>query len=159
MPKLMGASKWEQDLYAHLTSHEAAESDMLIEYRNAAVASPSSAFRYLSALILEDEIRHHKLFGDLASALKNNAELDPGAPAVPHIGNWGGDANSVLDLTNRLLENERKDANELRSLTTELKNIKNENLWPLLVKLMEMDTAKHIEILKFVKRQATKALK
>jgi hypothetical protein len=28
-----------------------------------------------------------------------------------------------------------------------------------LVKLMEMDTAKHIEILKFVKRNARKALK
>lgn len=159
MSKLMGVSNWEQDLYSHLTSHEAAENDMLIEYRNAAAASPSSAFRYLSALILEDEIRHHKLFGDLASALKNNAELDPEAPAVPHIGKWGGDANSVLELTSTLLKHEREDAKELRLLTTEMKSLKNENLWPLLVKLMEMDTAKHIEILKFVKRQATKALK
>ena len=159
MSQLKGASSWEQDLYAHLTSHEVTEGDMLVEYRNAAAASPSSAFRYLSALILEDEIRHHKLFRDLASALKNNAELDPGAPAVPHIGRWGGDANSVLELTNRLLENEQQDAKELRKLTTEMKSIENENLWPLLVKLMEMDTAKHIEILKFVKREATKALK
>jgi len=32
------------------------------------------------------------------------------------------------------------------------------SLWPLLVELMEMDTAKHIEILTFVKHHAQRTL-
>lgn len=158
MSKLTGASTWEEDLYEHLTSHEAAESAMLIEYRDAAATSTSSAFRYLSGLILEDEIRHHKVFRDLAAALKNDVELDPQAPVIPHIGAWGSDAATVLAITETLLEREREDAKELKALTSELKSLKKESLWPLLVKLMEIDTAKHIEILKFVRRHARQEL-
>jgi hypothetical protein len=158
MAELIGASTWEEELYAHLTSHEITEGEILIEYRDVAATSPSSAFRYLSALILEDEIRHHRVFRDLASALKNDVELDPEAPTVPHIGNWGDDAAAVVRLTETLLERERADAKELRHLASELKSLKQETLWQLLIKLMEMDTAKHIEILKFVKRSATKSM-
>jgi hypothetical protein len=64
-----------------------------------------------------------------------------------------------LRLTETLLGHERDDAKELRRLSSELKGLKQESLWQLLVKLMEMDTAKHIEILKFVKRNARKSLK
>jgi rubrerythrin len=159
MAKLIGASTWEEDLYVHLTTHEQNEGEILTEYKDAAETSPSQAFRYLSALILEDEIRHHRVFRDLASALKTNAELSPEAPAVPHIGTWGDDAASVVSLTETLLERERDDAKELRHLASELKSLKQESLWQLLIKLMEMDTAKHIEILKFVKHHASKSLK
>jgi hypothetical protein len=61
-------------------------------------------------------------------------------------------------LTETLLERERADAKELRHLASELKSLKQETLWQLLIKLMEMDTAKHIEILRFVKRSATKSM-
>ena len=80
-------------------------------------------------------------------------------PRCPNIGNWGGDAASIVSLTETLLERERADAKELRQLASELKSVKQKSLWQLLIKLMEMDTAKHIEILKFVKRSATKSLK
>jgi hypothetical protein len=159
MSKLTGASTWEEDLYEHLTSHETTEGAMLAEYRDAATTSSSGAFRYLSALIMEDEIRHHKVFRDLASALKNDVELNPETPAIPHIGTWGDDAASVLRMTEALLEREREDAKELKELTSELKSLKDESLWPLLVRLMEMDTAKHIEILKFVRRHVRHAVK
>jgi rubrerythrin len=159
MAKLLGASTWEAELYEHLTSHEAAEGAMLAEYREVAAASSSKAFRYLSDLIIEDEIRHHRIFRDLAAALKNQVEIDREEPAVPNIGNWGHDGHTVLRLTETLLGHERDDAKELRRLSSELKSLKQESLWQLLVKLMEMDTAKHIEILKFVKRNARKSLK
>ncbi len=159
MSKLTGASTWEEDLYEHLTSHETTEGAMLAEYRDAATTSSSGAFRYLSALIMEDEIRHHKVFRDLASALKNDVELNPETPAIPHMGTWGDDAASVLRMTEELLEREREDAKELKELTSELKSLKDESLWPLLVRLMEMDTAKHIEILKFVRRHVRHAVK
>jgi rubrerythrin len=154
----LGASTWEAELYEHLTSHEAAEGAMLAEYREVAAASSSKAFRYLSDLIIEDEIRHHRIFRDLAAALKNDVEIDPEETAIPNIGDWGHDAATVLRLTETLLANERNDAKELRRLVTHLKGLKQESLWQLLVKLMEMDTAKHIEILKFIKRSAGKSL-
>jgi hypothetical protein len=40
-----------------------------------------------------------------------------------------------------------------------LKSLKQESLWQLLVRLMEMDTAKHIEILEFVQRNVKKSLR
>ncbi|MGA2295894.1 MAG: hypothetical protein ABSG24_11860 [Acidimicrobiales bacterium] len=159
MAKLLGASDWEAELYEHLTTHEATEATMLGEYREVAQASSSKAFRYLSDLIIEDEIRHHRIFRDLAAALKNDVEIDPEEPAMPNIGNWGHDAATVLKLTEALLDNERDDAKELRRLASELKELKRESLWQLMVNLMEMDTAKHIEILKFVRRSARSSLK
>jgi len=159
MAKLLGASTWEAELYEHLTTHEAAEGAMLAEYREVAAASSSRAFQYLSNLIIQDEIRHHQIFRDLAAALRNEVEVDPEEPDVPHIGTWEHDAVTVLRLTETLLGHERDDAKELRRLSSELKGLKQESLWQLLVKLMEMDTAKHIEILKFVKRSAKKAMK
>jgi rubrerythrin len=159
MAKLLGASDWEAELYEHLTTHEATEATMLGEYREVAQASSSKAFRYLSDLIIEDEIRHHRIFRDLAAALKNDVEIDPEDPAIPNIGNWGHDAATVLSLTEKLLANERDDAKELSRLSSDLKQLRHESLWQLLIKLMEMDTAKHIEILKFVKRSASRSLK
>jgi len=131
----------------------------LIEYRDVAAASPSEAFRYLSGLIIEDEIRHHRIFRDLAAALKHDVELDPAEPVIPKMGDWGHDAATVLSLTENLLERERADAIELRELASELKSLKQESLWQLLVRLMEMDTAKHIEILEFVQRNVKKSLR
>ena len=159
MAKLLNASTWEAELYEHLTTHEVTEGEMLVEYRDVAAASSSKAFRYLSDLIIEDEIRHHRIFRDLAAALKNDVELDPDQAVIPSISDWGHDAETVLRLTQTLLDRERTDAKELRHLASELKDLKQESLWQLLVHLMEMDTAKHIEILKFVKRGAKKSLK
>lgn len=151
---LVGASIWEEELYEHLTSHEENERGLLAQYQDAASTSQSHAFRYLSKLIIEDEIRHHRVFGELASALKTDAELRPEEPAVPRLDHWGPDAGRVLEFTEELLERERADAKELRRLSAHLKDVKDNTLWQLLVKLMEMDTAKHIEILEFVKRHA-----
>ena len=153
---LMGASVWEERLYQHLASHEDAERGLLEEYQDAAKNSQSQAFGYLASLIVEDEIRHHRVFRDLASALKTDAELRPEQPAVPRLDHWGPDPAAVTELTERLLERERADAKELHRLAGELKEVKDTTLWQLLVRLMEMDTAKHVEILDFVKRHARK---
>jgi hypothetical protein len=152
--KLVGASVWEEELYDHLTSHEQKEREMLVKYQEAADASKSSAFAYLASLIVDDEIRHHKIFRDLASALKTEAELRPEEPVIPRLDVRKIDPQHVLELTERLLENERADAKELRRLAGEMKDVKDTTIWWLLVKLMEMDTAKHIEILEFARRQA-----
>ena len=156
--RLMGASLWEEELYEHLASHEESERGLLAQYQQASERSRSDAFRYLTGLIVEDEIRHHRLFGQLASALRSDAELRSDQPAVPRLDHWGPDTAQVVELTESLLENEYADARELRRLAAHLEDLEGVSLWPLLVKLMEMDTAKHIEILAFVKRHARRML-
>lgn len=157
MEKLIGASVWENELYEHLTGHEAAEQELLTEYREAAESSGSAAFAYLVALIIEDEIRHHRLFSQLADSLRTDAELGGGAPAVPRLDHWGAEPARVVALTEALLQRERDDERELHRLASTLRDLGDANLWPLLVRLMEMDTDKHIAILKFVRRQARRA--
>jgi rubrerythrin len=151
---LIGASVWEQDLYDHFTSHVANERDLLSGYQQAAADSSSPAFRYLTALIVEDEIRHHRMFEELASSLRTDAELRPQEPAIPYLDDWGGDPQRVIELTERLCAQEESDAAALKKLSRQLSDVKDTTLWQLLVKLMEMDTAKHIEILRFVRKHA-----
>ena len=155
--RLIGASPWEDELYEHLSAHEESERDLLVEYRQAGERSGSAAFGYLTALIVEDEVRHHRMFGELASALRSDAELRPDQPEVPRLDHWGADRAEVIELTETLLAREYADARELRRLAARLTELEGVSLWPLLVKLMEMDTAKHIEILTFVKRSARRS--
>jgi hypothetical protein len=155
--ELVGASVWEAKLYEHLTSHEESERSLLVEYQEAADGSGSPAFRYLCGLIVEDEIRHHRIFRELASALRTDAELRPEAPEIPRLDRWGPDASRVVELSRALLERERSDARELRRLAAHLKGLEEDTMWHLLVRLMEMDTAKHVAILEFIEDRARKA--
>jgi len=156
--KLVGASPWEQELYAHLTTHEDTERELLVEYQQAANDSDSAAFRFLASLIVEDEIRHHRIFRDLASSLRTDAEFRPEEPAIPRLDHWGRDPRRVQELAERLYEHEQEDAKMLRRLHDSVDDLKDTTLWVLLIKLMEMDTAKHREILDFVRRHAKKAI-
>lgn len=156
--QLIGASVWEEELYRHLTSHEESERELLMAYQEAAAGSGSAAFRYLASLIVEDEVRHHRVFRELASALKTEAEFRPEQPAVPYLDRWGSEPGRVVELSECLLEQERADAHELHRLVKELRDFRDTTLWALLVELMEMDTAKHIAILEFAKRHASEAI-
>jgi rubrerythrin len=150
-----GPSSWERDLYAHLTSHVEGERDLLQQYRSAAKTSPSKALRYLVDLLIEDEIRHHRIFTDLAESLKNDALLRAGDPSIPYIDfDQESNRDAVIDLTDQLLQREQADAQELKRLRRELRDVKDTSLWGLLVDVMERDTQKHIAILKFAKKHA-----
>ena len=155
--KLVGASVWEEELYEHLTSHVEKERDLLVTYQQAASSSGSAAFRYLASLIVEDEIRHHRMFEDLAESLRADAELRSENPRIPRLDHWGEDRDRVVGLTEELITEEERDAAELRRLAKELRDVKDTTMWHLIVRLMEMDTDKHLEILKFVRKHARHA--
>jgi rubrerythrin len=149
-----GPSAWARELHAHLTSHVEIERGMLVQYGSAAEASSSKAFKYLVDLLIEDEVRHHRVFLELADSLETQS-LKPGEdPPVPYLDFNRANQEAVLDLTEQLLEKEEQDAQELKRLQHELKDVKDTSLWGLLVELMERDTQKHIAILKFVKKHA-----
>ena len=151
---LIGASPWEDDLYRHLSTHIAVEIDLLSAYKEAAEESKSAAFSYLANLIIEDERRHHRVFEELANALRSDVEMRAVEPAVPDMAGFGDLPQKVVELTESLLAREEEDAAELRMLSRQLRDVRDTTLWQLLVKIMELDTEKHAEILRFVRKHA-----
>jgi rubrerythrin len=151
---LIGASPWEDDLYRHLSTHIAAEIDLLSAYKDAAEESKSAAFSYLANLIIEDERRHHRVFEELANALRSDVEMRSVEPSVPDMAGFGDIPQKVVELTESLLAREEEDAAELRMLSRQLRDVRDTTLWQLLVKIMELDTEKHAEILRFVRKHA-----
>lgn len=147
----VGASVWERDLFEHLTSHGRMEGAILEEYRRAAEGSSSRAMTYLVNILIEDELRHHRMFAELAQSLKSDAELS-GDPVIPRMDFDRVDGAAVLEVTERLLQREKKDSEELKRLHRELRDVDDTTLWGLLVDLMRRDTEKHIAILQFAKR-------
>jgi rubrerythrin len=149
-----GASAWERQLWTHLTDHVKAERGLLEEYSAVAEQAQSKAFRYIVNLLIEDEIRHHRIFSELAKSLETEALLKREDPIVPYPDFDQADRAAVLDCTQRLLKNEEQDARELKRLQRELHDVKDTTLWSLLVDLMQRDTQKHIALLRFVKKHA-----
>jgi rubrerythrin len=80
-----GPSVWERDLYAHLTKHVETERGLLEGYSAAAGETPSKALRYLVDLLIEDEIRHHRIFMEIADSLKTEASMSAEDPIVPYL--------------------------------------------------------------------------
>jgi len=109
-----GASAWELDLWTHLTSHVAAERGLLDEYSKVAEQSSSKALRYLVNLLIEDEIRHHRIFTELAESIKAEAELREEDSIIPDLDFVGSERAEVLAATQKLMEHEDQDAHELQ---------------------------------------------
>jgi hydroxymethylpyrimidine pyrophosphatase-like HAD family hydrolase len=151
---LVGASMWERDLYDHLSTHADTERVLLEEYTAAAKKTESKALEYLVNLLIEDEIRHHRYFEQLAESLKASAELRSDDLPVPMVDFHQVDASAVFEVSDRLLKKEREDAQELKRLQRELRDVKDTTLWSLLVDVMRHDTDKHIAILEFVEKHA-----
>ena len=148
----IGASRWERDIYVHLTEHVIREQALLEEYVNAAAETESKALAYLINLLVEDERRHHILFAQLAQSLRSTAELDRESPDIPRMDLGRENRAEVLEVTGRLLDREVSDRRELKRLQREVRDVKDTTLWGLLVELMERDTDKHIAILRFARQ-------
>lgn len=147
----IGASVWERAMFSFLTEHVARERSMLEDYMTAADSSGSKAFAYVVNMLVEDERRHHRLFTQIASSLKTDAELSGDDPVVPRIDFHHADAAELRSLTATLLNNEKADLRELKRLRKALRDLRETTLWDLLVDVMVHDTEKHIAILRFVK--------
>jgi hypothetical protein len=148
---------WEQALHSHLISHVEDEGELLDAYQRAADESHSAAFSYLVTLIISEERRHHAIFRDLATTLQTEVDRRPEAFAVPRLGHWGFDRERILELTEGFLAQENKDAAQLRELEAELGPVKETTMWPLLIRLMQADTKKHLDILHFIRRQVVRS--
>jgi hypothetical protein len=142
-------------MYDHLRAHGEVEAEILNEYSRLAEDEESSAaFGYLARLILEDEVRHHRVFEELAEAIRQMGAVQRQDEPIPSIRGLRADRDRILDLTERLLDVERADAKELDRLLKEFKPYRDTTMWTLLIDLMRDDTSKHIKILQFVRDRA-----
>jgi hypothetical protein len=147
-----GTREWEQDIYLHVSNHGRVEGEILDEYESLMVDETlSPAFSYLARIILEDEVRHHRIFDDLAETMGNMATDGTATSPVPSLHGFHTDRIRIQRVTERLLEVERADLRELKDLSKRLKGLDKVTLWGLLIELMVDDTKKHIKILEFIR--------
>jgi hypothetical protein len=100
-------------------------------------------------LIIEDETRHHKQISEMLNNVQSFAwdlDIQPRVPAMSVR-----DDPELHEETERLLAFEEDDAKELHRLGKELAEAHGYPLLSLLVNLMLHDTAKHIDILQFIR--------
>jgi hypothetical protein len=147
----VGSREWEWDIYEHVASHGLIEGEVLEEYQRIADDEETPpAFAYLVRIILEDEVRHHRVFDELAESMRHMVEDSPDDSAIPSLRGFHTDRVHIQRLTRQLLEVERADEDVLEELAHRLKDVDKVTLWGLLVDLMLDDTRKHIKILKFI---------
>lgn len=151
----VGTREWEKDVYEHFREHVETEAELLTEYRELAEdESTSPAFRYLAAMILADEIRHHRVFSDLTETMREMVAGEDGTHGVPSLRGLHADRIRTERITDRLIDVERQDLKELKDLAKRLKDFDHITLWGLLIELMIDDTKKHIKILEFIQDRA-----
>jgi rubrerythrin len=144
----VGLSVWEQEIYQHLVDHMMAEHRLIDDYERLAKTAGGHV-SYLLKMIIDDEIRHHRLFGEWCNALRGDAEFRLVEPSVPDL-EATTDEDEVLTCVKRFLAIEEADTKDLARLKKQLRDVKDTTLWNLLVEVMELDTQKHRKILEFL---------
>ncbi len=148
----LSGSPYDEQLLEHFNEHVQGELGLLEAYMELRDSGPEYV-RYLVDLILNDEARHHQTFLELVNRMRSDIDYRDYEPMVPFL-QKGSDVKGLVEATDRFLAFEREDRKSLRQLQKELRPVQNTTLFSLLVKLMELDTEKHIAILDFIRRSA-----
>jgi hypothetical protein len=149
----LAGSPWDEQLLEHFDEHVNGELDLLEAYLGFRDTGPEHV-RYLVDLILDDEARHHQTFKELVNRVRSDIDFRDYEPKVPYLKRDPADRTALLEATSRFLDFERTDEQSLRRLEKELRPVRDTTLFALLVKLMELDTKKHIAILEFIRDTA-----
>lgn len=143
----MNASDAEYAFVETLTGHGRDEAWFLERYQQYADQVDDPAIRYLIGLVLDDERRHHRVLAEIIQS----AVFGAGAPgALPDRSPGGVLDEDLLALTEQLLAAEHRERKELRELRKRLQPWSHATIWPLLVEMMEHDTAKHEAVLRYI---------
>jgi rubrerythrin len=146
----VGLSVWERELFDHLVRHLDTENALIDDYDELA-AQAGGHVAYLLRLIIEDEQRHHRLFEEWCNALRADAEFRTVEPQVPHLGSAIGPIE-LKAAVGRFLDVERADRRDLARLRKAVRDQRDVTLWDVLLEVMDLDTRKHIALLRFLER-------
>ena len=152
----MDLDAWARSVADHVTQHMDAERDVLTRYGRLAEELPDERLRYLIHLVLDDEVRHHRLFAEMVTWLRASTEQRPLTdPRVPSdvVRLEGEGLGELRERTEELLAFEREDLDDLKDLRREVARVEDTAWWTALVDTMEHDTRKHIQLLEFIQRE------
>lgn len=139
-------------LSEYLARHIAAEGHALTAYENVLSGRPDDVASYLVNMILDDERRHHQIFADMQGSLERSLHWRDVESFVPST-RVGGDVGALLATTEELLRLEKADLKHLRRLRRKWARAQGDRqLWAVLVRTTEMDTRKHIAVLKYLRK-------
>lgn len=148
--RLIGASVLDQRLFDAIGAHEHDEQAVIEEYEAFAEQTSSKTVRYLINLIVEDERKHHRVLVELANTIRAEVTFEERGSRIPYLDVHRGDSE-LLAATKRFLEVERRDREELRSLSRQVDKA-GAPLEAFLVGLVLEDSDRHIRILRFIER-------
>jgi hypothetical protein len=132
----------------YLEGHLRTESKAIDSLAALVEGRPEDVASYLIGLILDDERRHHEIFGRIRNSLESTIQWRDIEPNVPTSLPTAADAARLLAATERLLEMEKADEVELVELRKRWEHDGAEHeLWAVLVEVAELDTRKHIRLL------------
>jgi len=137
----------------YLRGHLETEQGALEAYASLVDGRPDDIISYLIKKILADEERHHALFGEILNSLESKIGWKDVEPRVPSLRATVHDREALLATTDELLAVEREDAKELKALRKTWRQARGEyGLWSMLVEGAELDTEKHIRMLKYLRQ-------
>jgi hypothetical protein len=107
--------------------------------------------------VISDEYRHHHVLAELAKAVGSatgrpeyaTSEIPEPLPVAEEH------RLQLLAETRRFIDIEKADQKDLHQLAGELRPAKASTIWPLLVELMELDTDKHLKVLRRIEELLT----
>ena len=138
-------------LSLYLGTHIDAEQEALDAYARLVEEHRDDVVGYLVGMILEDERRHHEAFLAMRNSLESSIRWQSVEPRLPSTRVGPEDVAELLATTDRLLELEKEDARELRRLRKQWSDLEGaRQLWTMLVRIAELDTEKHITILRYL---------
>lgn len=144
----LAVGAFDASIMEHLARHIEGEREVLAEYRSLWLNTENPAVRYLLALLLEDEQRHHRVLVEMLNQFRNGVYLTEKQPQVP----WMTPSKDpeLASATRRLRRSEKKDLRELRSLRRRLKFLRRHSLNGVLVDSLILDTRKHLRYLRTI---------
>jgi rubrerythrin len=145
---------WAQQLTHYLQDHMDTEREALRSYAHLAEETQSDRVRFLIQMVIDDEVRHHRLFQDMVHWLRaeHSGRPDMETRIGPDAGlGVGEEREHLLELTERLLEMERDDERELKELGKIVTEVADTAWWITLVEAMRLDTRKHIMLMEAIK--------
>ena len=149
---------WAQQLTHYLQEHMDTEREALRSYAHLAEETKSDRVRFLIQMVIDDEVRHHRLFQDMIHWMRSehsgreDIESRIGKDVATGVGD---EREHLIEMTEGLLEMERDDERELKELERIVTEVADTAWWSSLVEAMRLDTRKHIMLMEAIKELAS----
>ena len=149
-------TSWDRVALRHIEAHLQRETSVVNGYE-AMVGTTTGAIEYLLNQVISDEYRHHHVLAELAKAVGSaTGRPEYEASEVPVPGPIEEETRrQLLGETRRFIDVENEDDKDLKQLVADLRPAKSRTIWPLLVELMQLDTEKHLKILRRIEQLLT----